>query len=185
MGTELMKRFFSPFLVIRIAALSGAAFGGDPANFDPTGYIQNQEFEESRAQAEQQVTPTNVTVNGTPYIKFESASGAILLPKVTDLREEDLDRALCSSSFKESELQSASVAATELNLTRQTRLYAQLIVDRIQRTCDGSEPKPPATQVRPAQLEVGAAKKGASKDPTTYTIFNRNLQPNVGVRADF
>lgn len=153
--------------------------------FDPSGYLQEREYQVAQEQAAKEVKTANVVIGGVPYVKLEAKSGAIYVPKLTGLTPEDLDKALCSGSFKAGELESATVSAAELAVTQKVQLYAKLIVDTIHTKCDGSQPRPAPAMVGPGGLEVGAKVQGDGRNPTTYSIFNSNLAPNIGVRADF
>ena len=179
-------RHLAAVLVAGAAQTATAEPAEAPVAYDPSDYLKLQEFEEAKKQAAETIHPTNVVIGGIPYIKLESNTGAIYVPKLIDLKPEDLDRALCGNSFKDTDLNSAAVTAAELNLTEKSQLYAKLIVDTIHTKCDGSSERPPAQAITGTGLEIGVkVKEGKGRDPTTYSIFNQNLAPNIGVRADF
>ncbi len=178
-------------LVASALAVTGTVSSGEPGEapakaFDASDYLKAQQFEEDKKQAALEILPTVVVIGGVPYLKLESHLGTIYLPKVNSLSEEELDRALCANSFKETDLNSATAAAAELNVAESVKVYTKYIVDVIHTRCDGSLTRPAPQPITGKGVEIGVkVKTGRGRDPASYSIYNQNLAPNIGVRADF
>lgn len=125
-------------VILCFLSLASQAFGGDGGNsrFDPTDYLKELEFEAAKRRAAEAIEATNVVIAGMPYVKFEAEAGAIYVPKRQQLRAEDLDTALCATSFKETDLGAAAISVAELSLTDTVRQSARLIIDVIRRRCE-------------------------------------------------
>jgi hypothetical protein len=159
---------------------------GGPA-YDFTDYLKQQEFEESQTRLATEISPSVVTIKGVDYLRLEAASGTLYVPKVDRVTPEGLERGLCSSSFRPADVETATVSAVALEITRSVQAYAKLVVETIHQRCDGTA-STPAKLTPTGDLEIGVTKRrpGRHRGPErTFTIFNRRLQPNIGVRSDF
>jgi len=154
------------------------------AGYDFTDYLRIQELE-TTPQAADDVQGSRVVIDGIPYMKLQSAAGTLYLPRVANLKPEDLSRALCEGTVDGVARAEVTAAKAELALTREVKLYSRLIIETLHSKCTGPRPAA-AIPAGNSGLEVGVKMPGGSdRDPTTYSVFNRNLAPNIGVRADF
>jgi hypothetical protein len=178
--------------IITAIAVSGPAFSQGQA-FDPTGYLQRQEFEQKPA-GDQAIQEGVVVMGGVTYYKFENASGAIYVPKLTDLTEADFEKALCANRLpsdnpmKTDDGDKATVAAAEAKASERVTIYSKLIVTTINKKCGGaaSEQSAGIPAAGASDLEVGVkVNTGTERRPSSTTIFNTNLLPNIGVRNEF
>lgn len=183
------------YLLILITAAVAArpAFSQSGQAFDPTGYLQHREFEQKPVN-DQAIQYDTVTMGGVIYHKFVNGNGAIYVPKLTDLTEADFEKALCANVAPNDnpkalgDRDKAVVAKAEENINEKVQLFAQLITVTIHKKCGE-----PATATEPGVplskgtgVEVGAkVNTGTKRRPSSTTIFNTNLGPNIGVRNEF
>ena len=179
-------------IIITVAIAARPAFS-QGQDFDPTGYLQHREFEQ-KPENNQGIQYDTVTMGGIIYHKFESGDGAIYVPKLTDLTEADFEKALCANVAPKdnpkalSDRDKAVVAKAEENITEKVQLFAQLITVTIHKKC--GEPMSATEAGMPLSdgkgIEVGAkVNTGTKRRPSSTTIFNTNLAPNIGVRNEF
>lgn len=133
-----MRRRLKNALIVSFVTLAPPAFAGDgeAPRFDPTEFLKAQEFEAAKRRAAEAIETTNVVIGGRTYVKLTSEAGSIYLPKGPELRVEDLDLALCDSSFKTLDLSQAMQSAAELRLTETVRRSARAILDVIRSKCE-------------------------------------------------
>lgn len=125
-------------LLVSLLALAAPAFGGDfeGPKFDPTDFLKEQEFEAAKRRAAEAIETLNVVIGDRTYVKLTSEAGSIFIPKGDALKAEDLNLALCGSSFKSVDLHSALEFAPELRLTQIVRRSTRLILDAIRSKCE-------------------------------------------------
>lgn len=132
-----MRNALKTGLALILLSLAQPAFGDEAQGlgFDPTDFLKEQEFEAAKRRAEEAIETANVVIGGRTYLKLTSQAGSIYLPKKADLQVEDLNLALCDSSFKPTDLGSALQSAAELRLTETVRRSTRVILDAIRDKC--------------------------------------------------
>lgn len=167
-----------------------AEYGMAQDRFNPTDFLMNREFE-TKSTLEQKIQEGLVVIKGIPYYEFKNRNGAIYLPKVTDLKEADFEKAICGNTSpldgaKENRERKATVASAQKNLSAKTVVFAQLITSTIKKKCGAAELESGASIPLEQAFEVGVkVDTGTELRPSSIKIFNTNLLPNIGVRKDF
>src|SRR4051812_30804761 len=124
----------------------------DAANYNPSTYLQQDAFESgsgsgsgsTSARVDDALKDAEVMLNGVRYRKFSSSFGAILVPDVTEVNRDSLERSLCDNPAEECAPSdtacikrnaerhgAATVVRAEARLSNDAKLYAQLISDTI------------------------------------------------------
>lgn len=185
--TQMKAKRFCVFKVLFATLMLADAEALAQLNADAFAYgtyLQKQEFEDHKRQVEAAIDPTEVFIDGAPYLRLASPHGNLYLPKTGDLTEGDVRRGLCGAAFSDGDLNAAAVALVDTEVLKKVKIYAALIVDTISLRCNSGDPKPESIPLN-SSAEIGVKWQGSGRDPTTYSIFNSNLAPNIGMRADF
>jgi hypothetical protein len=191
-----------------LAALPARA---EPSPFEPQQYLDQKAFEAAQ-QAPQAgaVKQDVVKIDGRPYYKFGAGGSSILVPKVDHLSEADLQRAICAEDLqdvcdpskgspddphrqemcRQQGVKDALAARAQQELTKDTVVYAGLIVATIQTTCGGTGRRPNAKQLE-SFFEVGVEHRHPDpRHPGSEKVFVRPnprnpRTPEVGAGLSF
>lgn len=196
---------------LAILALWSVVARGEPSPspIDPKSYL------DEKAREEQAVAPADpkpelvrqnvVQIDGRPYYKFKAGPGAIFVPKVDHLTDEELQRAVCDNDLRDvcdpskggptdpdrkalcdaQGIREALIAGAELELTGDTVAYAGMIAKTIGTTC-GPAGHRPSARLLSDFFEIGLAKRSTDpRHPGEKKVFIRPFVPQVGAGATF
>ncbi len=182
-----------------------------PSVIDPTGYLDQKAYEDSKSAPKAESIKQNVVmIGGRPYYQFGGGGSSILVPKVDHLTPQDMERAVCAEDLvdvcdpskgggdpkmeelcKQQGLREALGSRAQHQLTKETALYLDLIVTTIQTTCGGGGRRPNAKQKIQHLFEIGLERKRDDpRHPGSEKVFIRPnpanpLKPEVGAGVSF
>ena len=158
--------------------------------FDPTGYIEYQEFQEAKEKElnRKKLRFKLVERDGISYVKLQSDDGAILVPATQNLNRDALKDARCAEATPIAGDEEV-LSKTEYEISKRIKIYSGIILTAITEHCGKTVER---TVKANTEVEASLELEAKDVDQRTSIFSDQSLpkaikgiyDPNLGIRKE-